>query len=110
MNENKETGCSPLSRKWAVSKLLPFITACPHILRSETNVDLLIEELNNAAIKMNEYSVEILEAMDKLLPFISICSYLFKPEIGIEAFAEELGKVASKFDINFNEQKNKDDK
>jgi len=110
MNETKETGCTPRLRKWAVGKLLPFITACPHILRSETNVDMFIDDLSNATKKLDKYSTEVLVAMDNLLPFISICSHLFKPGIGIEAFTEELGKVALKFDLDFNEQRNKEDK
>jgi hypothetical protein len=87
--------------KQSAERLLPFIKACPHILRPETTIEMYVEELNEAATKIDKYLSETIAGMRDMLPYITACPQLFKPEIGIEEFVNKLEKAASKFNFYF---------
>ena len=101
MTEDKK----PKLQKWAVDMLTQFIAVCPHIIKTDTKIEKFIEELNNAAFKINECTENIVEAINDLLPIISIYPNFFKPEIGIEAFTDELIIAASKYNLYFHKEK-----
>ena len=55
LDKPKEFQIKPNSKKWAADKLLPFIQACPHIIKPEIGVEQFVEELNIACTKFKEY-------------------------------------------------------
>jgi hypothetical protein len=101
MTEEQETLGRANLQNTAANKLLPFIAVCPQIIKSGTSVTQYLEELNEAAIKFNECTTKIQDAISELLPFITVCPHIFKPGIGLVEFVKDLGIAASKFDLYF---------
>jgi hypothetical protein len=108
MTEEQKLGNNVKLQKWAADRLLMFIKVCPHILKSGMGAELFVEELNEAATKLNDEYKEIAGPMIDLLSFIRICPNIFKAEIGLEEFVKDLAKATSKFNLYFSERKIKE--
>jgi hypothetical protein len=97
MTEQEVIALKFRSHKGSAERLLPYIKAFPHILSPETSVETFIEELNEAAAKIDKYPSETLSGMRDMMPYITACPQFFKDGIGLEEFTEKLENAASKF-------------
>ena len=89
---------------WAMDNLLPFIKACPRVVKNKLGLSNFIDELNEAT-KIVAYNPEIMKPAQKLLPFIEANPQIIQNRIGVVSYTNELIRAAKKY-LSFTEEKN----
>jgi len=80
----------------AMERLIPFITACPQIIKTGIGLESFVDELYKSAEKLH-LRVDIINIMNNLLPLLEAHPQIIKQNIGLEEFVDDLIKAGDKY-------------
>ena len=92
MNEQEQKITSNFA-ELALGRLLPFLKACPHVVKPGIGAETFIKELFEAVEILKVGEPMNMYKAHELLPFIATCPQIFQPEIGLKTFTEDLIKA-----------------